>query len=206
MKTVRFQSVIDAAGQPEPHLLWMPAEKDKELQKAIKEQRVMTIHQSAVGTRADFGRVSYEKTAQGQVLIFPRTLAKFAGSKVVAIRYDLYADAPVPATAERLKADRPRVKKSANEKPAWSGLKIVDFPEPEAQSDEAPRPRRPAQKAKPARSAPAKPAPAPRAVTAEEGGGAAELAHIKKKVRQAMKELEQGRQVKAHEILAAIVK
>jgi hypothetical protein len=202
MKSVRFQSVIDAAGQPEPHLLWVAPEKDKELQKAIREKRVLTVHQSAVGTRADHGTVGFEKTAQGQVLIFPRSLAKFEGKRVVAIRYDLYTHAPVTATAEKLKAERPKKKpKKPHDKPAWSGLKIVEFPDPDAEREKAPETAARSRKKAPAPKA----RPSPKTKPEPESDAPAELAEVKRKVRQAIKALEGGRQVKAHEILKGLL-
>ncbi|HYF34069.1 MAG TPA: hypothetical protein VD994_02175 [Prosthecobacter sp.] len=185
MKAVRFQSVIDAAGTPEQHLLWTEPSKDKDLQKALKDQRVMTIHQSAVGTKADYGTVGLDRSAQGQILIFPHSLKAFEGKRVVGVNYDLYAEAPVKAvpTTSRAKTKkrRPKAKSAAAEPPA------------------------PKKKAAAKKQPPAKILPFPKPETEEEQEPKAELLEIKRKVRQALKALEQGKQVAAYETLKRLL-
>ena len=92
MKTVRFAAVVAASGKPEIHLLLMEPGKDSQLQRAIKANQVMTIHQSAVGTKADYGTIGFEKTL-GQFLIFPKSLKRFEDRRVVGINFDLTNDA-----------------------------------------------------------------------------------------------------------------
>jgi mannose-6-phosphate isomerase-like protein (cupin superfamily) len=88
MKTVRFSDVLNQAGEPDMHLLWIDPDKDKSLQKAIREHRVMTLHQFQ-GGKSDYAVVGFEKGVSGQVLIFPKSLKPFEGRKVIAVKYEL---------------------------------------------------------------------------------------------------------------------
>jgi hypothetical protein len=63
--------------------------KDRELQSAIKANRLLTVHQQHVGTKADHGEVGFKAGTARQYLVFPRSLAKFVGRKVIGINYDL---------------------------------------------------------------------------------------------------------------------
>jgi hypothetical protein len=201
MKTVRFQSIIDASGTPEQHLLWTEPAKDKDLQKALKDQRVMTIHQSAVGTKADYGTVGLEKSAQGQILIFPRSLADFEGKRVVGVNYDLYAEAPVKAPAKpRAAKKKPRPKaKTAAAEPAAPKKKAAAKKEPPAKKEPA------AKKQPPAKILPFPKPEVEEEAEEDEADPKAELLEIKRKVRQALKALEQGKQVAAYETLKGLL-
>src|SRR5215469_11140164 len=88
MKTVRFSDVLNQAGEPDVHLLWIDPDKDKSLQKAVRERRVMTLHQFQ-GGKSDYAVVGFEKGVPGQILIFPKSLQPFEGGKIIAIKYDL---------------------------------------------------------------------------------------------------------------------
>ena len=72
MSTVRFSKIVETAGRPSVHTLWIEPVKDPVLQKAIRENRVMTIHQRSAGTKTDYATIGFENKVSGQVLIFPR--------------------------------------------------------------------------------------------------------------------------------------
>ena len=91
MKTVRLSKVLEAAGEPGSHVLLVSPENDKALQQAIRTHRVMTIHQQPFGPKADYGTVGFELGSSSQYLIFPRSISKFAGLRVVGIDYGLLA-------------------------------------------------------------------------------------------------------------------
>src|SRR5256885_11334294 len=42
-KTKRFADVVERAGEPEPYTLWLKPAQDRQLQSAIKNDRVMTV-------------------------------------------------------------------------------------------------------------------------------------------------------------------
>jgi quercetin dioxygenase-like cupin family protein len=94
MKTVRFSDVLNQAGEPEVHLLWIDPDKDKGLQKAIRQHRVMTLHQFQ-GGKSDYAVVGFEKGVPGQVLIFPKSLKPFEDRKIIAIKYELLKESSV---------------------------------------------------------------------------------------------------------------
>jgi hypothetical protein len=104
-KTVRFTQVVERSGQPQPHTLWLPPEKDPELKRAIAADRVMTIEASTGGGKTDVGVVGFDRAhaGNGQFLIFPKSLKRFAGARVVGIKFDL-VEQPKLAAPETLKA------------------------------------------------------------------------------------------------------
>ena len=89
MKTERFASIVQSAGNPVAHLLLISPEKDKILQTAIRTNRVLTVHQNLTGNKADYGTIGFERGGACQYFIFPRSLAKFREVRIVGINYDL---------------------------------------------------------------------------------------------------------------------
>jgi hypothetical protein len=116
MKTARFAAVVEAAGKPDTHLLLISPE-GKALQAAIRTHRVMTVHQELIGNKADHGTVDFEPGRARQFLIFPKSISKFKGIRIVGIKYDL------------LKAGRPPKERAKSVKePKKAGPKST-FPE-----------------------------------------------------------------------------
>src|SRR6476646_5034194 len=133
MKTARFAAVVEVAGTPDTHLLLVSPEKDKALQAAIRTHRVMTVHQELVGNKSDHGTVDFEPGRARQFLIFPKSISKFKGSRIVGIKYDLLkAGRPPGERAKSVKEPSPE-KKS---KPlALAHEKVVHFTKPELQEE-----------------------------------------------------------------------
>ena len=101
----RFPTVVAKAGKPTLHLAWLPVEKDPGLKAALASNRVMTVHQVMRGGRKDYATVGFIKGPQTQLLIFPKSLRKFTGQRIVAIDYDLFADpAAGPGSKETKRA------------------------------------------------------------------------------------------------------
>jgi hypothetical protein len=103
MKTARFASIVAHAGKPDVHLTLVNLAKDAPLQRALKAHRVMTIHQSRGST--DYGTIGYEKTPTSQILIFPKSLRKYAEAKIIGVKYDLFDESntlpPKPPPARK---------------------------------------------------------------------------------------------------------
>jgi hypothetical protein len=154
-------------------------------EKAINANRVMTVHQQVTGAKADFGTVGFQKGASGQILIFPKSLKRFADKRVTGFKYDLLewpevtksqqAHKVIPAkrsakgkpqdTKVHARAEQFAVEKSAT-------ATVVKFPNPD--DDDA-------------------------------DGASAEVEEIKDQVRLAMKALEEGKQVAAFNLLKRII-
>jgi hypothetical protein len=92
MKTVRFTNVVERVGAPQLYLPWVPPEKDHVLRRALREQRVMTVHQTMRGTHKDYGTVGLHRGGESQFLVFPRSLRDFAAHRVVGIDYGRIAE------------------------------------------------------------------------------------------------------------------
>jgi mannose-6-phosphate isomerase-like protein (cupin superfamily) len=134
MKTVRFNDVLNQAGEPDVHLLWIDPDKDKSLQKAVRERRVMTLHQFQ-GGKSDYAVVGFEKGVPGQILIFPKSLKPFEGRKVIAIKYELLKSSPTvgpePVPQKKQAPVKNREKEAGKKKADQPGSgKITQFPKP----------------------------------------------------------------------------
>ena len=90
-KTVRFAAVVKKAGAPVNYLLWSTPGHDEKFKRAVSEEHVMTIHREVRGTHADHGEVGYRPDRHAQFLLFPKSLRKFRGRRVIGIDYDLLA-------------------------------------------------------------------------------------------------------------------
>lgn len=136
MKTVRFAKVVEDCGKPENYLILTDPERDRTLQNATRTERVMTLFQSAVGQRADYGKIGLDPGPSRQFLIFPESLRKFAGAKVVGVKYDLIETKEL-RNSERAPKPKPPVKKmprkpvkTAEKEGRVDPAKVVKFPEP----------------------------------------------------------------------------
>jgi hypothetical protein len=127
VKIARFATVVEKSGKPETYLALLDPAKDRTLQAAIKAHRVMTVIQNSAGHAADHGIVGFEKGTNRQFLMFPKSLQRFAGSKVVGVKYDLFTAPEVP---KKDRAPRPKEKKppaSKKRKATTSDLKVLPF-------------------------------------------------------------------------------
>jgi hypothetical protein len=95
VKTIRFAPLVQSFGRPRAKTLWSDPKSDRDLQKAIKENRLLTIVQHNVGTKTDYGLIGFFPEEKGPFLIFPKALGYAAGSKVVGLKWDLIEE-PAP--------------------------------------------------------------------------------------------------------------
>jgi hypothetical protein len=177
MKTARFTDVVAAAGRPQVHSLWMAPDKDPELRRAVRDCRVMTLHQQLRGTKKDYGTVGLHLDGATQVLVFPKSLRRFGERHIVGVDYKLVIQ-PEPKDPAPPEAFRPAKKAKTATKPA----------RPVAHAKRAIEPTPPARVE---REHPPKPKQLTRdALIAE--------------VRRAVKELKAGKAVAAYERLRAV--
>jgi len=187
METVRFSKIVQAAGRPVVHILWIDPDKDPVLKKAINSERVMTVYQGSTKAKADYGTIGFQMGVSGQILIFPKSLKRFADTRVTGVKYDLLDSPTVPkgqqarktVPAKRVAKRKPQETKAQAplERPAVeenTTATVVKFLNPAEEDADSPA----------------------TAVDGEE---------IKKQVRLAMKALEEGKQVAAFNLLKRIV-
>ena len=182
MKTVRFSKVVEKSGRPEVYLLM--SETDPDFRKALDAGKIISLSREAHGAGTEYGIVGCDKKSHGQLLIFPRSLKAFAGSKVVGIKYDLLAEDSggrdeKPSRKKELK--KPKERPSKRPMPAKPPPKKLQKAEP-----------RPARKLIPF--------PAPKTKQA-----VSKTDDSKPQIRQAMCALEKGNSVAAYNILKQIV-
>jgi hypothetical protein len=184
--TVRFSKLVEVAGKPSNHLLWSDPAKDQVLQSAIRTHRVLTVCQRPVDAKADYGTVGYEKGVPAQILIFPKSIKQFADKRVVGVKYELLE---WPTVSEKRPARNTiPAKKSAKKIQKESRAPVVAA--------------EPTNSEEPVTSRLVKfPEPKPE----EEAESDPMVEDIKNKVRQAMKLLEDGKQVAAFNLLKQVV-
>ena len=88
-KTARFAKVVEQAGKPEPYTLWQDPAKDRDFQKALREERLMTVVRQPASTKTDAAAVGYLKKPNALFLVFPKSLKDFKGRRIVGLKYDL---------------------------------------------------------------------------------------------------------------------
>lgn len=86
VKTARFAEVVEKCGQPQSYTLWRKPPDDAQLKKLLAQNRIMTIRR---GAGADFGEVGFHEAKSTIYLQFPKSLKRFAGERVVGLKWDL---------------------------------------------------------------------------------------------------------------------
>jgi len=183
MKTVRFTNLVQKFGKPENHLVLVNPLQDKTLQRAVKETRVLTVHQPTVGMKAEHGEVGFAPGSSRQFFIFSKSLKSFEGKRVVGIKYDdLETNEKAPAgpksrNSRSKGAVKSPVKKRVSRSTEGNEVpkhKVVQFPEQERED-------------------------------AESHENSEIIEELKSQVRRAMNALEEGKQVAAFNLLKTIV-
>jgi hypothetical protein len=90
VKTARVAQVVEKCGKPQVYTLWQKPSTDRHLQSQLKNNRVMTILKSQSGT--DFGIVGLKENKEARYLIFPKSLKRFVGMRIVGIDWTLVRD------------------------------------------------------------------------------------------------------------------
>jgi hypothetical protein len=192
MKTVRFAKVVESCGKPDTHLLLTDPAEDKALQAAIKSNRVMTIYQLSGSTKTDYGTVGFEKGTSRQFFLFPKILEAFAGQRVIGIKYDLLESIPVSAHDQAPKPTGDRAPKAIAKSKAVKKKPSARVGKPRNEH--------------PKNVPPDKLVEFPKARSNEAASAAGnEVEELKRRVREAMDILEQGKQVAAFNLLKRIV-
>jgi hypothetical protein len=104
-KAVRFAALIKAFGQPSVYLPLVAPREDKEFMRAVKERRVLTIHQEPTSTRKDAGTVGFLEEKFVTYLVLSKSLKDFDGARVVGIKYDVLEAASVSAAKPKATAN-----------------------------------------------------------------------------------------------------
>jgi hypothetical protein len=89
VKSVRFSKVVEGVGKPEPYTLWQDPDKDRDFQKAVREQRLITVLQEPASSKTDKAVVGYVKGEHANYLVFPKSLNAFKDSRIVGLKYEL---------------------------------------------------------------------------------------------------------------------
>ncbi len=185
MKTVRFAKIVDECGKPEIYLVLSDPARDKALQTAIRQHRVMTIHQEASGAKTDYGTVGFEPGRSRQYLIFPKSLQRFADERVVGVKFEL-----IDSTLTSTSTPKPEAKTKPETASVRNEPVVDDRKSPEKQTEKL---------------VADKLVQLPASSPSERSAASQSLDDLKKRVREAMEILEQGKQIQAFNLLKKIV-
>src|SRR5213080_50404 len=92
-KTVRFGDLVRNYGRPEPVTLWTDPKHDPRISRAIRENRVLTVHQEPTSKKKDFGEIGFHKIPFAAYFVFPKPLKEDKTIRVVGINYQLAEEA-----------------------------------------------------------------------------------------------------------------
>jgi len=109
---VRFAQLVKAAGKPYVATLWTQPKSDRHFTRAVRENRVMTVHQTVGTGKKDFGVVGFHEDKNVSYFVFPKRLRAEAETQVIGIKYDLLAPEPVgdPLTRGPVTRKRGRIR------------------------------------------------------------------------------------------------
>ena len=86
--TIRFTDLVEKSGRPDVVALWTDPKKNREFQKALRENRVLTVKQEPAGTKKDYGRIGFFQERGVSYLVFPKSLPR-SDARVVGLKYEL---------------------------------------------------------------------------------------------------------------------
>jgi hypothetical protein len=89
-KTIRFSQIVEKCGQPNVYILWQKPTADRHFQAQLKNNRVMTAQKSESET--DFGIIGFKERKGARYLVFPKSLKRFAGKRVIGINWALVGE------------------------------------------------------------------------------------------------------------------
>src|SRR5947208_569040 len=92
-KTIRFGDLVRNYGRPEPVTLWTDPKHDPRISRAIRENRVLTVHQEPTSKKKDFGKIGFHKIPFAAYFVFPKPLKEDKTARVVGINYQLAEEA-----------------------------------------------------------------------------------------------------------------
>jgi hypothetical protein len=113
-KTVRFDKLVKESGAPEEATLWVAPEKDPDFMRAVKERRVMTVHQQHAGAKTDYGIVGFFPGNRTIYFLFPKKLSAPDKSKVIGIKYGRLASVKPKGPIIKILDKPPATKKKAH--------------------------------------------------------------------------------------------
>lgn len=85
--------------------------------RAVKDNRVLTIRQEPTSKKKDAGQIGFYETPHASYLIFPEPLPKNKEAKVIGVKYELIAAAPVKDPVRPTETKKP-LKPNKSVKPA----------------------------------------------------------------------------------------
>jgi hypothetical protein len=87
-KRIRFGDLVRNSGRPEPVTLWRDPSKDRNIVRAKKENRILTVvHEPK---RRDYGLIGlHQRREASTYLLFPRPLPKEKEAHVIGINWQL---------------------------------------------------------------------------------------------------------------------
>jgi hypothetical protein len=107
-KKIRFGDLVRNSGRPQPMTLWTDPKNDKSFSKAVKENRIVTVIEDPASKRKGFGQIGFHAQPHAFYLVFPRSLPRENGSRVIGINYELLEEPRVGSDPVRNTKSEPK--------------------------------------------------------------------------------------------------
>jgi len=104
--------------------LWGDPKEDKGFMTAVRQNRVMTVHQENVGAAKDFGVVGFSPGKNVAYLVFGRPLDAFEERRIIGIKYDLIESPRLKGRLVR-QSEQPRTKRRGG---VGKGRRVFEVP------------------------------------------------------------------------------
>jgi hypothetical protein len=101
-KQLRFAQLVKDFGRPEVMTLWTKLEDNPPFMKAVRQNRVLTVAQNATGSHTDSGEIAFHPKPSAMYYVFPKSLPKAPGARVVGIKYDLIEEKSAKVTSIKM--------------------------------------------------------------------------------------------------------
>jgi hypothetical protein len=126
-KTIRFGDLVRNSGRPEVVTLWVEPKKDRSFTRAVRENRVLTIHDDPKGHRKEFGQIGFHHEPGAIYMVFPKPLPDAPESRIVGINYQLAEDRPPEGPLARASPSRSAAKPNASRPRTEPKLELKTF-------------------------------------------------------------------------------
>jgi len=91
--TIRFGDLVRGSGRPRVVTLWTDPKKDRSFSKAIRDNRVLTVHTDPASHRKEYGEIGFCREPGAFYLVFPERLPEERKARIVGINYQLAEEA-----------------------------------------------------------------------------------------------------------------
>lgn len=129
-KQIRFSELVKKCGRPETVTLWTKPEDNPPFQKAVRENRVLTLVLKPPGHHPDFGEIAFHQRPNALYLVFAKPLPQATGARVVGVKYDLIEEQTIQQSVAKAPEPKKHPKARKVTVPVVPRISQKDKPKP----------------------------------------------------------------------------